>query len=193
MRRADLSPSPAASAATAKLAASRLRSAVKSTSGSVSSKSLMSNSALPSGDKKAPKFIKWQSPHACVFMPGLGCLARSNAIRAAAPRRKANGDCDMRSRRIGTSAGSRPLLVSSKMAMGSRSPILHSARFSRETASRSFLPAPKRSSNGRRCSAVTDGSSCFVKALSNNQNVFRLGGYCFGIRKRVKRNQEEQL
>ena len=36
------------------------------------------------------------------------------------------------------------------------------------TASRSCLPAPKRSSNGRRCAAVTDGSSCFIMALSNN-------------------------
>ena len=182
MRRAGLSPSPAASDATAKLAASRLRSAVKSTSGSVSSKSLMSNSALPSGERKAPKFIKWQSPQACTFMPGLGWRARSMAMTAAAPRRKAKGDCDMRFRRIGTSAGSRPLLVSSKMAMGSRSPTVSSARLSRETASRSRLPASKRSSNGRKRAAVIDGSSCFVKALSNKRNVFKLGGHCFGFK-----------
>ena len=77
-------------------------------------------------------------------------------MSAAAPRKKAKGDCDMRCRRIGKRLGSRPLLVSSIMVMGSRSPTENSARLSRKTVSRSCLPAPKRSSNGRRCAAVTD-------------------------------------
>ena len=67
--RARFLESFAASAATATLATSRLRSTVKSTPGSVSSKSLMSNTMFSSGVAKAPKFIRWQSPQACTEMP----------------------------------------------------------------------------------------------------------------------------
>ena len=48
----------AASAATTTLAESRLRSTVKSTPASASSKSLMSNMTFSSGVSNAPKFIR---------------------------------------------------------------------------------------------------------------------------------------
>jgi len=59
----------ASNAATATLAANLLRSTVKSTPGSVSSKSLMSKRIISSGVANAPKFIRWQSPQAWTAIP----------------------------------------------------------------------------------------------------------------------------
>jgi hypothetical protein len=95
--RARLVEKAAARAATATLAANLLRSAVKSTPGSVSSKSFISNRMLSSGVANAPKFIRWQSPQACTATPGAGWCFRSSPITAAAPRKKANGLASMRS------------------------------------------------------------------------------------------------
>jgi hypothetical protein len=44
----------------------------KSTPGKVSSKSWTSNRMFSSGVAKAPKFIRWQSPHAWTAIPTLG-------------------------------------------------------------------------------------------------------------------------
>ena len=65
--------------------------------GSVSSKSLMSNTMLRSGVAKVPKFATCASPHACTVRPVTGVVARSIAMIAAPPRKKANGDAAMRS------------------------------------------------------------------------------------------------
>ena len=70
--RARLLENFAANAATATLAVNLLRSTVKSTPGSVSSKSLMSKRMFSSGVAKAPKFIRWQSPHAWTAIPEAG-------------------------------------------------------------------------------------------------------------------------
>jgi hypothetical protein len=51
---------------------------------------------LRSGDANAPKFMMWQSPHACTRNSVAGVPAKSNAISAAAPRRNAKGDCRIR-------------------------------------------------------------------------------------------------
>ena len=64
--------------------------------GSVSSKSLMSNIMLRSGVANSPKLLTWASPHAWTRKPVAGVLARSSAITAAAPRKKANGEEAMR-------------------------------------------------------------------------------------------------
>src|SRR5215472_9506625 len=89
------------------LAASRLTSHSQG-AGKVSSKSLMSNSSRRSGLAKPPKFHAWQSPHACTRIPVAGVFERSQAIKAAEPRKKASGDCRMRPLRIGKSSGRRP-------------------------------------------------------------------------------------
>src|ERR1035437_5243971 len=86
---------PAERPATSILTVNRLTSHSQG-SGSVSSKSLMSKTRLRSGVANAPKFIMWQSPHAWTRSPVRGVSAKSNAITAAAPRRKANGDCCIR-------------------------------------------------------------------------------------------------
>jgi hypothetical protein len=54
--------------------------------GDVSSKSLISKMMLRSGVAKPPKFIKWQSPHACTLRPVLGVRDKSEAIKPADPR-----------------------------------------------------------------------------------------------------------
>ena len=65
--------------------------------GNVSSKSLMSNTGVPSGEAKVPKFARWQSPQACTISPLVGPGARSAAMIAAEPRRNAKADWRMRS------------------------------------------------------------------------------------------------
>jgi hypothetical protein len=54
--------------------------------GSVSSKSLRSNTRERSGAAKAPKFEMCASPQSWARNPEAGVLARSAAISAAAPR-----------------------------------------------------------------------------------------------------------
>ena len=65
--------------------------------GRVSSKSLTSNTGVPSGEAKVPKFARWQSPQACTHSPVVGVSARSAAMIAAAPRKNANGEARIRS------------------------------------------------------------------------------------------------
>jgi len=48
--------------------------------------SLTSKIIRRSGVAKAPKFNRWQSPHACTRMPVAGVFARSSAMLSAAPR-----------------------------------------------------------------------------------------------------------
>ena len=64
--------------------------------GKVSSKSLMSKIRFRSGVANNPKFIKWQSPHACALFPSVGVFAKSLAMIAAEPRKNANGDASIR-------------------------------------------------------------------------------------------------
>ncbi len=64
--------------------------------GSVSSKSLMSNSILRSGDANTPKFDRCASPQSWTTMSDRGVSARSDAISKAAPRKNVNGDTSMR-------------------------------------------------------------------------------------------------
>jgi hypothetical protein len=54
--------------------------------GSVSSKSLTSNTSLRSGDANTPKFDKCASPQRCTVSPERGVPARSCAMISAAPR-----------------------------------------------------------------------------------------------------------
>ena len=67
------------------LAASRLTSHSQG-AGSVSSKSLASNTSVRSGDPKSPKLDRWASPLACTMMSVRGVVARSKAITAGVPR-----------------------------------------------------------------------------------------------------------
>jgi hypothetical protein len=86
---------PTVRAATTKLTASRLTSHSQG-AGSVSSKSLSPNDRLRSGVANTPKLSRWASPQACTVIPVTGVVARSWAITAGAPRRKANGEAAMR-------------------------------------------------------------------------------------------------
>ena len=103
---------------TSKLAASRLTSHSHGP-GSVSSKSLMSNSIRRSGEPNRPKFDRWASPHSCTVTPDRGVPARSAAMIAAAPRKNVNGDTSIRPYRIGTSSCTRVRACSSSSAIGS--------------------------------------------------------------------------
>ena len=87
---------PRARPASTKEVASRLTSHSNG-AGSVSSKSLTSNTALPSGEAKLPKLLRWQSPQDCTTIPLAGVAARSAAMTAAAPRRNASGEARIRS------------------------------------------------------------------------------------------------
>ncbi len=64
--------------------------------GSVSSKSLMSNSIWRSGDANTPKFDRCASPQSWTTMSDCGVSARSEAMSSAAPRKNVNGDTSMR-------------------------------------------------------------------------------------------------
>ncbi len=88
--------------------------------GSVSSKSLMSNTGVPSGEAKVPKFARWQSPEACTQIPVAGVSARSAAMIAAAPRKNANGDARIRSYLIGSKLAMRCRPDSIRISIGSR-------------------------------------------------------------------------
>ena len=82
-------------AAISRLAANRLRSHSNGP-GMVSSKSLTSKIRSRSGEANPPKLDRWASPHSCTLSLVGGSEARSEAITAAAPRKKANGDAAMR-------------------------------------------------------------------------------------------------
>ncbi len=68
-----------------RLAASRLTSHSQGP-GSVSSKSLMSNTSRRSGEAKTPKLDRWASPQHCTRRPETGVVERSWVITLAAPR-----------------------------------------------------------------------------------------------------------
>jgi len=86
---------PQVRAAIATLAASR-RTSHSNGPGSVSSKSLRSNTSARSGDPNTPKLSRWASPHSWTSSPLDGSAAQSRAIRPAEPRKNANGDSSMR-------------------------------------------------------------------------------------------------
>ena len=67
------------------LAVSRLTSHSHG-AGSVSSRSLMSNTICRSGVAKPPKFSRCASPQACTRSPDCAVVARSAAMTAAEPR-----------------------------------------------------------------------------------------------------------
>jgi len=62
----------------------------------VSSKSVTSNTRRRSGVAKVSMLWTWASPHSWVMSPVVGVVARSAAITAAEPRRKAKGEVAMR-------------------------------------------------------------------------------------------------
>ena len=86
---------PFSRAATATLATRRLTSHSHG-AGRVSSKSLTSKISRRSGVAKTPKLETWASPMACTRRPLIGEAARSAAMTAAAPRKKAKGDAAIR-------------------------------------------------------------------------------------------------
>ena len=153
--------------ATTTLAARRFRSTVKSTPGSVSSKSLTSNRILSSGVTNAPKFMRWLSPPACTGNPTIGWPARSVAITAAAPRKKANGLTVIRLYRSGTSSGTRSGSLSARIATALRAiDPFRSACASRGVLWRSSLPCLKRSAREPEVTAIC--KSFNEKATSHN-------------------------
>jgi hypothetical protein len=77
------------------LAASRLRSHSHGP-GSVSSKSLRSNTSRRSGEPNTPKFDRCASPQDCTWNPERGIPARSAAMIRAAPRKNVNGETSIR-------------------------------------------------------------------------------------------------
>jgi len=115
--------------------------------GSVSSKSLISNSSRRSGLANPPKFAAWQSPHAWTRMRVAGLFARSKAISAAEPRKNAKGLSAMREYRIGRSSGNRPRSERFSNSMGSGRPsgMAQTPCEGRGTFSRKAFPAARRS------------------------------------------------
>ena len=83
--RASSSVNPLLREAMTKLAASRATSHSNGP-GSVSSKSLMSNSSWRSGEANTPKLDRWASPQSWTFSPEVATLARSHAMIRAPPR-----------------------------------------------------------------------------------------------------------
>ena len=84
-RRMSAAAKPLSRPATTRLATRRLTSHSNGP-GSVSSKSLTSNTSRRSGDPNAPKLDRCASPHSWTRNPGEGTVARSAAIGRAAPR-----------------------------------------------------------------------------------------------------------
>jgi hypothetical protein len=108
---------------------------------------LTSKTSVRSGDANAPKFDRWASPQSCTRSADCGVGARSAAMIAAAPRKKANGDVAMRAWRIGTRSGTRVRAWAASRASGSarsaggtQSPWLR-----RGAAARAALPRAARS------------------------------------------------
>ena len=85
IRSCSLARKPLSRAAINMLAASRLTSHSQGP-GSVSSKSLTSNTSRRSGDANTPKFDRCASPQHCTVNPDRGVDARSFAMIIAAPR-----------------------------------------------------------------------------------------------------------
>ena len=83
--RASALPKPLLRAAMVKLAAIRFTS-YSNGPGSVSSKSLRSNSSRRSGEANTPKLDRWASPHSWTLNPAVGVPFRSAAMILAAPR-----------------------------------------------------------------------------------------------------------
>ena len=88
-------PAPLSRAATVALATKRFTSHSHGP-GSVSSKSLTSNTRRRSGLANTPKLEMCASPTACTRRPLIDEDARSAAMTAAAPRQNANGDAAIR-------------------------------------------------------------------------------------------------
>jgi hypothetical protein len=86
---------PRSRPAIAKLAARRFTSHSQGP-GRVSSKSFTSTTSRRSGAAKTPKFDRCASPHAWTRSPDWGVVARSMAMIAAAPRKKAKGEASIR-------------------------------------------------------------------------------------------------
>ena len=119
--------------------------------GSVSSKSLISKTGKPSGEAKVPKFAIWQSPPAWTHSPVIGVSARSVAMTAVAPRKKAKGEARMRSYRMGSRLAIRCRPDSTRISTGSRRATegAQCACALRGTILRSAWPACRRSITGR--------------------------------------------
>jgi hypothetical protein len=81
----SLARKPLSRAAICMLTASRLTSHSHGP-GSVSSKSLTSNTSARSGEANTPKFDRCESPQHCTVSPDRGVAARSWAMIIAAPR-----------------------------------------------------------------------------------------------------------
>ncbi len=71
---------------TMKKLAARRATSYSNGPGSVSSKSLRSNSKLRSGDANTPKFERWASPQSWTSRPARGVSRRSTAMILAPPR-----------------------------------------------------------------------------------------------------------
>src|SRR5262249_3847403 len=84
-------------------------------------------------------------------MPVFGIRERSQAITAAEPRRKANGELSIRAFRIGTRSGSRDAFDLMRISIGSGRFLggVHPACLSRDPCSRSAFPSRHRCSHGR--------------------------------------------
>ena len=121
MSRRSAAANPRSRPATSMLAARRFTSHSHGP-GSVSSKSLMSNSSLRSGEPNTPKFDRWASPQSCTLMPDRGVDSRSAAMISAAPRKNVNGETSIRPWRIGTSSGTRSTACDSSSSTGSGRP-----------------------------------------------------------------------
>src|SRR5229473_3704369 len=104
--------------ATARLATSRLMSHSHGP-GSVSSKSLTSNTMRRSGDAYAPKLARCASPQLCTRIPESGVDARSAAVTSAAPRKNVKGDASIRLYRMATNSGTLVAAWFSSNASGS--------------------------------------------------------------------------
>ena len=119
--------------------------------GRVSSKSLMSKTSRRSGEAKPPKFARCASPHSWASSPESGVGARSAAMIAAAPRKKANGEVAIRPWRIGTSSATREASSSSSIVTGSGRAAegAHDAWLDRGLFTRAARPA------ATRCSTVS--------------------------------------
>src|SRR3954447_23264173 len=120
--------------------------------GRTSSKSLIAKIRLRSADANRPKFIKCISPQAITSRSVRGEFARSPAMIAALPRKKANGEVNIRAIRTGTSSLIRVAFCLSRIVTGSiRSRALrNSAWEERGILRRSAFPFAIRSARDKR-------------------------------------------
>jgi hypothetical protein len=87
--------------------------------GMVSSKSLMSNTSLPSGAAYAPRLRTCASPQSWTVIPERGSRARSDAISTAAPRKNEKGDARIRRYFSGSRWATRPSFTLTSVWIGS--------------------------------------------------------------------------